>query len=148
MRQEFFRDVQEFSDYLDSILRPLVKLEANEGSASVSGIARKYTGDLATNFSENGVQKFMYQVSSFVESRERKSKGKESWPKINSRKIIYGLESSNPPEPGTKTVLEQKFLSYQSKYSEDKQTWKRFLREVEMRLLSLLLLNVRNKSQA
>ncbi len=148
MRQEFFQDVQEFSDYLDSILRPLVKLEANEGSASVSGIARKYTGDLATNFSENGVQKFMYQVSSFVESRERKSKGKESWPKINSRKIIYGLESSNPPEPGTKTVLEQKFLSYQSKYSEDKQTWKRFLREVEMRLLSLLLLNVRNKSQA
>lgn len=147
VRKEIFEDVREFSDYLDGILRPLVNMEAREGTASVSGIARKYTEDLATNFAENGVQKFMYQVSSFVESRERKSKGKEAWLKIESRKAIYALDSHEKPEPGTPTALEQKFLFYQSKYADDKHTWKRFLREVEMRLLSLLLLNIQNQNR-
>ena len=60
MNQEIFRDVREFSDYLDSILRPIVREEVKGSGSSVSGVARKYTENITKSFVRVNTADFLY----------------------------------------------------------------------------------------
>jgi len=145
MEREIFRDVRNFSDYLDSLLRPIVREEVRESGSSVSGIARKYTENITKSFVRGNTANFLYRISAFAEARERKNP-EDGWIKGSTKKKIYGigLQDSEPEEGSAKLKLEQELEQYYERYSKNEREWKTFLEEVEARTLALLLLNVRN----
>lgn len=145
--REIFRDVREFSDYLDSILRPIVREEVKGSGSSVSGVARKYTGNITKSFVRVNTADFLYRISSFVEGRERQNPEGEGWIKWTTRKNVYGAGSDNADTEGDRATLklEQELERYYDRYAENERDWKTFLEEVEARTLALLLLNVRNQ---
>jgi hypothetical protein len=147
LEREIFRDVREFSDYLYDILRNIVRAEVNETRSSVSGIARKYTENITKSFIRGNTANFLYRISSFVESRERKNQERDGWIKGTTRKRIYGAsqQDSNSEDGGAKLKLEQELERYYEQYSNNEREWKTFLEEVEARTLALLLLNVQNQ---
>jgi hypothetical protein len=144
VEREIFRDVREFSDYLDNILRPVVNAEVRESRSSVSGIARKYTENITKSFIRGNTADFLYRVSSFVEGRERQNPERDGWIKGSTRKKLYGTEKEDIDETRSALKLEQELERYYERYSENEREWKTFLEEVEARTLALLLLNVRN----
>jgi hypothetical protein len=147
LQKEIFRDVREFSDYLYKILWPIVRAEVNETRSSVSGVARKYTGNITKSFIRGNTADFLYRIASFVEGRERQNPEKDSWIKWSTRKKIHGEGSpdTEPEEGGAKLKLEQELERYYERYSGNERDWKTFLEEVEARTLALLLLNVQNQ---
>jgi len=147
MSREIFRDVREFSDYLDSILRPIVREEVKGSGSSVSGVARKYTGNITKSFVRVNTADFLYRISSFVEGRERQNPDTEGWIKWTTRKNVYGAGSEKPEseEDQSALKLEQELECYYEQYADNERDWKTFLEEVEARTLALLLLNVRNQ---
>jgi hypothetical protein len=146
MGEEMFRDVRDFSDYLDNILRPIVRDEVDRSSSRVSGIARKYTDSIKSDFLSGSPNKFLYRVSSYVEGVEieelRKGSRKGQYMKNDLNERLYG-KNDGPGRFGDKK-LEQELEKHYERYSNNERKWKTFLEEVEMRTLSLLLLNVRN----
>jgi DNA-binding transcriptional regulator GbsR (MarR family) len=151
LRKEIFRDVRMFSDYLDSILRPIVSREVEDSGSSVSGVARKYTENITKSFVRVNTADFLYRVASFTEARERKDLRK-GLPKAGQLKGITrkSVRGTNEQEVGTeaedaKLKLEQELERYYDRYSGNERDWKTFLEEVEARTLALLLLNVSNK---
>jgi hypothetical protein len=150
MNREIFRDVREFSDYLYSILRPIVLREVNESKSSVSGVARKYTGNITKSFVRVNTADFLYRISSFVEGRERQdlSQGSQDGGRMkgSTKNRIYGTGSENTEsEDQSALKLEQELERYYEQYADNERDWKTFLEEVEARTLALLLLNVRNQ---
>jgi hypothetical protein len=147
MNREIFRDVREFSDYLDSILRPIVREEVKGSGSSVSGVARKYTENITKSFVRVNTANFLYRISSFVEGRERQNPDTEGWIKWTTRKSVYGAGSENAESEENQSALklEQELERYYDQYAENERDWKTFLEEVEARTLALLLLNVRNQ---
>jgi hypothetical protein len=151
MNREIFRDVREFSDYLDSILRPIVLREVNESKSSVSGVARKYTGNITKSFVRVNTADFLYRISSFVEGRERQDlrQGSQDGGRMkgSTKNRIYGAKSENTEaeEDQSALKLEQELERYYEQYADSERDWKTFLEEVEARTLALLLLNVRNQ---
>lgn len=147
--KEIFRDVRTFSDYLDSILRPIVREEVKSSGSSVSGVARKYTENITKSFIRVNTADFLYRISSFAEGRERQNPDKDGWIKRSTRKNVYG-ESDRESESGdarSDLKLEQELERYYEQYSDNERDWKTFLEEVEARTLALLLLNVSNKKK-
>ncbi|MDQ3182363.1 MAG: hypothetical protein M3Q62_02245 [Actinomycetota bacterium] len=151
MNREIFRDVREFSDYLYSILRPIVLREVNESKSSVSGVARKYTENITKSFVRVNTADFLYRISSFVEGRERQDlrQGSQDGGKMkgSTKNRIYGtgLENTESEEAQSELKLEQELERYYEQYADNERDWKTFLEEVEARTLALLLLNVRNQ---
>lgn len=151
MNREIFHDVREFSDYLDSILRPIVLREVNESKSSVSGVARKYTENITKSFVRVNTADFLYRISSFVEGRERQDlrQGSQDGGRMKgaTKNRIYGTKSENtePEEDQSALKLEQELERYYERYADNERDWKTFLEEVEARTLALLLLNVRNQ---
>ncbi|MGH3088098.1 MAG: hypothetical protein ACRDSJ_12360 [Rubrobacteraceae bacterium] len=144
VRREIFRDVREFSDYLDGILRPIVREEVKSSGSSTSGVARKYTENITKSFIRGNTADFLYRVASFVEGRERQDSG-NAWIKGSTRKKIYGDDPDDTEaESGAKLKLEKELERYYEGYSQNEREWKNFLEEVEARTLALILLNVRN----
>lgn len=146
VQKEIFRDVREFSDYLDKILRPIVQQEVNQSQSSVSGVARKYTENITKSFIRVNTADFLYRISSFVEGRERQNPDKDGWIKWTTRKNIYGGDPKGieAEEDQSALKLEQELERYYERYADNERDWKTFLEEVEARTLALLLLNVRN----
>lgn len=148
---EIFRDVRTFSDYLYSILWPIVRREVEDSGSSVSGVARKYTENITKSFIRANTADFLYRVSSFAEARERADarKGSQKGGRLKGamRKRITGTDGRQDGEdPETaKLKLEQELERYYERYSSNQRDWKTFLEEVETRTLALLLLNVPNK---
>ena len=149
MSKEMFRDVREFSDYLYSILRPIVREEVKSSGSSVSGVSRKYTENITKSFVRVNTADFLYRISSFVEGRERQNPDKDGWIKWTTKKSVEGNsnggEDSEETQPTLK--LERELESYYEQYSSNQRDWKTFLEEVEARTLALLLLNVSNKKK-
>jgi hypothetical protein len=151
MNREIFRDVREFSDYLYSVLRPIVLREVNESKSSVSGVARKYTENITKSFVRVNTADFLYRISSFVESRERQDlrQGSQDGGRMkgSTKNRIYGagFENTESEEAQSELKLEQELERYYEQYADNERDWKTFLEEVEARTLALLLLNVRNQ---
>jgi hypothetical protein len=151
MNKEMFRQVQDFSNYLDSIIRPLVWDEVDRNKSGVSGIARKYTEHIRTDFVQGKPNKLLYKISSYVESMERKdlqnNHRKGTSLKNKARERIQG-DDSGQIEGERKLSglrLEEEYEKYKKEYLDDERAWKIFLEEVERRTLALILLNVNNK---
>lgn len=149
MSKEIFRDVRKFSDYLYSILRPIVREEVKSSGSSVSGVSRKYTENITKSFVRVNTADFLYRISSFVEGRERQNPDKDGWIKWTTKKSVEGDsnggEEFDETQPALK--LERELESYYEQYSSNQRDWKTFLEEVEARTLALLLLNVSNKKK-
>ncbi len=149
LKKEIFRDVRTFSDYLDKILRPIVREEVKSSGSSVSGVARKYTENIMKSFVRVNTADFLYRISSFVEGRERQNPDKDGWIKWSTKKSVYGESGAEgeSDETQSKLKLEQELERYYEQYSGNERDWKTFLEEVEARTLALLLLNVSNKKK-
>ena len=157
MSSELYEDIINFSNYLFALTNPLVRAEVSESSSNVSVIARKYTNLIEEKFSEGLAAHFIYAIAQEADAAER---DKKWWVKGNAFKVLYGAE---PPKGSgeeaanaweqfhidhPKTQLENDLIQYYKKYGDKTQNWKLFLREVELRTLSLLLLNIRQQSKS
>lgn len=149
VRPEAFQEVIDFSNYLDDILRPVVRDEVNKSKSRVSGIARKYTDTIREDFLTLNPAKFEYLVSSYLEGIEweelRKNSRKGYYRKKDIRELIRG-SADEAGEPEVKRI-EQELKKYFERNSSERE-WKSFLEAVERRTLSLLLLNVDNVQQS
>ena len=157
MNSELYEDIIDFSTYLFQLTCPLVREEVSRGGSNVSVIARKYTNLIEEEFSEGLAARFLYTVAQEADAAERKENW---WTKQHAFKILYGAE---PPKGSgaeaakaweqfrtnhPKTQLEINLAKSYQKYGDKTQNWKLFLREVELRTLSLLLLHVRQQSKS
>ena len=157
MSSELYEDIIDFSTYLFELTCPLVRNEVGGGGSNVSVVARKYTNLIEEEFSEGLAARFLYAVAQEADTANRNEKW---WVKQNVFKTLYGAE---PPKGSgakaakaweqfradhPKTQLEDNLANYHGKYSGKTQNWKLFLREVELRTLSLLLLHVRQQSKS
>ena len=157
MSSELYEDIIGFSTYLFELACPLVREEISGSGSNVSVVARKYTNLIEEEFSEGLAARFLYAVAQESDAAERKEKW---WVKRNAFKTLYGTE---PPKGGgaeaakaweqfrsdhPKTQLEINIEKFYEKYGSKTQNWKLFLREVELRTLSLLLLHVRQQPKS
>lgn len=157
MSSELYEDIINFSNYLFALTNPLVRAEVSKSSSNVSVIVRKYTNLIEEKFSEGLAAHFIYAIAQEADAAERDEKW---WVKGNAFKVLYGAE---PPKGSgeeaakaweqfhadhPKTQLEIDLIQYYEKYGDKTKNWKLFLREVELRTLSLLLLNVRQQSKS
>lgn len=157
MSSELYEDIINFSNYLFDLTCPLVREEVSERGSNVSVVARKYTNLIEEKFIQGLAADFLYAVAQEADTAERKEKW---WAKQNAFKFLYGSErpKGGGEEAATawkqfrtehpKTQLEIKLAKYHEKYGGKTQEWKLFLREVELRTLSLLLLHVRQQSKS
>ena len=159
MSSELYEDIINFSNYLFALTNPLVRAEVSKSSSNVSVIARKYTNLIEEKFSEGLAAHFIYAIAQEADAAE-KSEENKWWIKRDAFKALYGAE---PPKGSgeeaakaweqfhadhSKTQLEIDLIQYYEKYGDKTQNWKLFLREVELRTLSLLLLNIRQQSKS
>lgn len=153
VKKEIFRDVRTFSDYLDDILRPIVRREVDNSGSSVSGVARKYTENITKSFVRVNTADFLYRVASFAEAREREDLRRNLQDagrlKGATRNRVRGTseEETEAETEKAKLKLERELERYYERYSDNERDWKTFLEEVEHRTLALLLLNVANKKK-
>ena len=159
MSSELYKDIIGFSTYLFELACPLVREEISGSGSNVSVVARKYTNLIEEEFSEGLAARFLYTVAQEADAAE-KSKENKWWIKRNVFKVLYGAE---PPKGSgeeaakaweqfradhPKTQLEINIEKFYEKYGSKTQNWKLFLREVELRTLSLLLLHVRQQPKS
>lgn len=159
MSSELYEDIIGFSTYLFELTGPLVREEVSGSSSNVSVVARKYTNLIEGEFSEGLAARFLYAVAQEADAAARPPNEKW-WVKQNVFKTLYGAE---PPKGSgveaakaweqfcadhPKTQLEINIEKFYKKYGGKTQNWKLFLREVELRTLSLLLLHVRQQPKS
>ena len=159
MSSELYEDIIGFSTYLFELTCPLVRNEVGEGGSNVSVVARKYTNLIEDEFSEGLAARFLYAVAQEADAAARPPNEKW-WVKQDAFKTLYGAE---PPKGSgveaakaweqfradhSKTQLEINIEKFYEKYGSNTQNWKLFLREVELRTLSLLLLHVRQQPKS
>ncbi|RKU07569.1 hypothetical protein C6501_17540 [Candidatus Poribacteria bacterium] len=157
MSSELYQDIIDFSTYLFELACPLVRAEIDKSGSNVSVVARKYTNLIEEEFSKGLAARFLYAVAQEADAADRSEKW---WVKQNAFKTLYGAAS--PKGSGkeaaeaweqfrannSKTQLELALEKYYEKYRGKMHQWKLFLREVELRTLSLLLLHVRQQPKS
>lgn len=152
----FYGEVIDFSNFLLDVVRPLVQREVEKSRSSVSGVARKYTASISRDFGECRAAKFLYVISQEADSAERDGDGGVK------RRCLAGLYGAMPDLEGKlgeeaaatwaefreqhpETLLEEKLKKLHDTYGTGAGAWTKFLNEVEVRTLALLMLNVRNR---
>ena len=153
---DIYQDITDFSDYLFDLLHPLVQREVRKSGSAVSGISRKYTDLILSEFSEGLAGKFLYTVSQEADSAEKQEDG---WVKHKTRTKLYGgspKTKGKPPEEVAQAwteflkshpvLIEVNLQEYRCKHGAHYAIWQKFLREVQARTLALLMLNVRHSS--
>jgi hypothetical protein len=161
MKPEVYQDVVEFSNYLFDLLHRLVQREVDTAGTAVSGVARKYTDLMEEEFAQGAAGKFLYKVAQEVDQAERRSSD-DAWMKTYTSRKLYGGQPDTRGKSGVevaqawddfraqhpRTKLEADLAAYHEKYGDSRSGWQEFIREAQIRTLSLLLLNVHNKRQS
>lgn len=151
-KPDFYEDVINFSNELFMLIEPLTRGEVNAKGSNVSVIARKYTDLIDEEFGA-GSPKLFYRIAQDADAAERNG---DTWIKARIFKALYsdsmpkgsGVELAQAwddfREIHPKIVLETRLEDLRAKHGSRSQDWAVFLSEVRLRLLSLLLLNIRN----
>jgi len=152
MKEEFYDDVIVFSNQLFALIHPLVRSEVDASRSNVSVVARKYTDLIDEEFGE-GSPKLLYRLAQDADAAERNG---DTWAKTRIFDALYGEPAPKASgaegakawdvfrEQHSKTTLEIRLVELRAKHHAKSTEWTTFLSEVRLRLLSLLLLNVRN----
>jgi hypothetical protein len=126
-----------------------------DSNSKVSGVAHKYTDKIDEKFGSGSAELF-YAITQEVNSQEAREKDPKWWLKREALKLLYeeelpkgeGEEAAKSWESfyarHPKTTLELRVEELRAKHGAKSQEWTTFLSETRLRLLSLLLLNVRN----
>jgi len=152
MKEEFYDDVIAFSNELFALIHPLVRSEVDANRSNASVVARKYTDLIDEEFGE-GSPKLLYRLAQDADAAERNG---DAWAKTRIFDALYGEPAPKAPgaegakawdvfrQQHAKTTLEIRLGELRAKHRAKSTEWTTFLSEVRLRLLSLLLLNVRN----
>jgi len=152
MKEDFYEDVIAFSNELFALTQPLVRGETGASGSNVSVVARKYTELIDEEFGA-GSPKLFYRLTQDADAAERNG---DTWTKTRIFTALYGEPAPKGAgvdlakaweefrERHPKIMLETRLSELRAKHGAKSQEWVTFLSEVRLRLLSLLLLNVRN----
>ncbi len=152
MKEDFYEDIIALSNELFALTQPLVRSETGGSGSNVSVVARKYTDLIDEQFGA-GSPKLFYRLTQDADAVERNG---DAWTKTRIFTTLYGEPAPKGVgvelakawddfrERHPKTMLETRLSELRAKHGAKSQEWATFLSEVRLRLLSLLLLNVRS----
>ncbi|MBM7623686.1 hypothetical protein [Sporohalobacter salinus] len=132
--KEFYQDVQDLSDFLFEMLEGVIEEEVKNNNSNVSGIIRKYTDVILRDFPKLKLSNLQYMFAQRIDRVEKgRNNGRQSFV-IGKKKAKKKIKE-----------LEDKILNdgYYNKYGgQSNYLWTEFIKEVNSRLLSKLLLNI------
>jgi hypothetical protein len=132
--KEFYEDVKILSDEIYELVKPIAEDEVKESRSNVSVIVRKYTDVVKYKFPKLNLGNLQYLVAQRADRAEKRRLGGEQVFVEGKERVRAKLES-----------VEKKVIELYDKYysNGNMYLWREFIKEVEARLLSKLLLNIR-----
>lgn len=132
--KEFYEDVKDLSERIYILVKPIAENEVKKSKSNVSVIVRKYTNVVKYSTPQLNLQNLQYFVAQRADRAERIRLGGEQVFVEGKDKVQARLNE-----------IESKILELYDKYCDraNMYLWREFIKEVEARLLSKLLLNIR-----
>jgi len=132
--KEFYGDVKNLSDKIYDLVKPIAEDEVKDSRSKVSVIVRKYTDIIKYSFPKLNIEQLQYLVAQRADKAEKRRLAGEQVFIEGKEKVQAKLEE-----------VENKILELYDKYytKGNMYLWREYIKEVEARLLSKLLLNIR-----